>query len=110
MTKLTSPADVIWQTPRYIPDLPDGAYGARCHLEMEPPIQDPIEVNPSTSIRIENGWVNATDAATAIANAVHEVGEAYDTIVGLAFVHGKVQFIVIWEHTSPEAPEANRAN
>ena len=95
MTKLTSPADVIWQTPRHIPDLPDRAYDARCHLEMEPPIQDPIEVNPSKSVQIENGWVNAADAATAIANAVHEVGGAYDTIVGLAFVRGKIQFIVI---------------
>ena len=52
---------------------------------MEPSIQDPIEVTPDASVRIENSWVNATDAATPIAEAVPEVGRAHDMIVGLAF-------------------------
>ena len=101
MIRKTRAADVVWHTPRFIPDLPDGVYDARCHLEMEPPIQDPIEIIPRATVRIENGWVNASDAAEAIVEAVQGVGGAYDTIVGLAFVRGKIQFVVIWEHTSP---------
>ncbi|MEP0942161.1 MAG: hypothetical protein ABJH20_10645, partial [Rhizobiaceae bacterium] len=75
-----------------------------------PPIQDPIYSSPNTNVEVKGGWINLTDAAGAVAEAVSEKGGKYDTIVGVAFVRGKVQFVVLWEHTSPNVSIDGHAN
>ena len=77
---------------------------------MEPPFQNPIEVESDLPVHVKNGWINLSDAAIAVTNAVLEVGGAYNTIVGAAFVRRRVQLIVIWEHVSPVGTEANSLN
>ena len=107
-TKTISPEDVIWETPHYLMDTPDGTYPVQCSLEMEPVIQDPVVVQSKSTVRVENGWINVTDAAIAVADAVQDVGGSYDRIVGAAFVKGMVQFVVVWEHTFSSAPNTNK--
>ena len=108
--KTISPEDVIWQTPHYLEGVADGVYSLRCVLEMEPPIRNPIEVESDLSVHVKNGWISSSDAAIAVTKAVQEVGGAYNTIVGAAFVRGRIQLIVIWEHVSPVGTEANSLN
>jgi hypothetical protein len=99
--KTTNPDSISWQTPHHLINVSDGLYPVRCSLEMEPPIQDPIIVNPCSKVTVKNGWINLRDAAIAISEAVQEVGGKYDTIVGVLLTQNTIQFIVVWEHISP---------
>jgi len=108
--KTTKPVHIVWQVPHYLPDISDGQFSVRCCFEMEPPIQDPVHIDPPTLVRVKNGWINQSDAAVAVAAASERVRGDYDTIVGVAFVQARLQFIVIWEHTSPMIAQHNSIN